>query len=438
MPIIATTSPTPELRTNPRRSVRARHRARAFGYVLKRCACADPARCGHSWYCRFRDQAKTDRWEAVGIDRRRALARLHEIECEVDAGTYQPIPARRAAGLPFADFWASVAAPILRSRHAANTFTAEAIKARVVAASFGTLSVAEVTRGHIADFLAAVRRRPTVGGTVSGRTANLYRSFLRTVFALAVDRGIRPDNPAATAPRFPEPQAARDRVPAAEIERVLAAVTPRFYAPIALLKWTGARRGEIAGLRWSWVRLPEGVIEVPGHARKVGIPVTLHLCARARALLDRLRAARGPALPTAADGFVFPDLAVRPEALTHAWLRARRQVGDPRKSGRPCRGQAVAPRKRASELPGAKLHGLRHAIGDALAAAGASPAVIRDALGHKNVATTLRYIAGRDGAAVRAAVLGVTNPGPQVRTDVATHVAGAPAPAGGAAQVAGA
>ena len=48
-------------------------------------------------------------------------------------------------------------------------------------------------------------------------------------------------------------------------------------------------------------------------------------------------------------------------------------------------------------------------MGEALAAQGAPPAVIQAALGHANIVSTLRYISGRDDAAVRAAVLAVTD-----------------------------
>ncbi|HEX7454976.1 MAG TPA: site-specific integrase [Gallionella sp.] len=138
---------------------------------------------------------------------------------------------------------------------------------------------------------------------------------------------------------------------------------------IRFIALTGARRGEVTGLRWQWVDLKSGLITLPPKAHKAGHktgkPRIIALPSEAQAII-----ARQP--EGAPDTRVFrPTKGDGPISLGKAWPALRAEAKLPAKLG---------------------LHGLRHSIGTHLAMAGASAVELMETLGHKTITTTLRYI----------------------------------------------
>lgn len=138
---------------------------------------------------------------------------------------------------------------------------------------------------------------------------------------------------------------------------------------IRFIALTGARRGEVTGLRWQWVNLKNGLITLPpkehkaGH--KTGKPRIIALPAEAQAIIAR-QPEGNP------DDRVFrPAKGSGPLSLGKAWPDLRAEAKLPANLG---------------------LHGLRHSIGTHLAMAGASSVELMETLGHKQITTTLRYI----------------------------------------------
>lgn len=144
-------------------------------------------------------------------------------------------------------------------------------------------------------------------------------------------------------------------------------------APVAdairVIALTGARKSEVAGLRWRNVDVKGGQIVLPptehksgkatGEDRIIGLP------AAAQAIIAR-QDAGGP------DDFVFK--AAKGDGvlnLSHPWRKVRK----------------------VALLPdGIGLHGLRHSLASHLAMAGAEAAEIMQAVGHRQMSTTARYI----------------------------------------------
>lgn len=147
----------------------------------------------------------------------------------------------------------------------------------------------------------------------------------------------------------------------------------RIRAPVAdairLIALTGARRGEIAGLRWSHVDLRRGVATLPPKShktgRKTGKPRIIGLPATAQALIARQPGGKPGA-------FVFaPASGNGPIALSAIWRKVRIEA----------------------KLPaGIGLHGLRHSLASHMAMGGAEAAQIMTALGHSQLATAQRYV----------------------------------------------
>lgn len=202
--------------------------------------------------------------------------------------------------------------------------------------------------------------------------ANRVLAVLSKMMTLAARWGLRSDaqgNPCRHVERFKENQ--RERYLSVEELARLGAVlaraetegteNPGAVGAIRLLMLTGARLGEVLGLRWEWVDLERGCIFLPDS--KTGRKV-IPLGGSALALLQaHPRAAGNP--------YVFPGLVFgKPLHDLHGpWRRIRTAAG----------------------LEGVRLHDLRHTWASMGAASGLSLPLIGAVLGHTEPSTTQRY-----------------------------------------------
>lgn len=138
---------------------------------------------------------------------------------------------------------------------------------------------------------------------------------------------------------------------------------------IRVIALTGARRGEIAGLRWRHVDLKKGVLVLPKAehkaGRRTGKPRIIGLPAAAQAIIARQPDGEPEEL-------VFrPAKGDKPADLTQVWGKIRAEA----------------------KLPaGLVLHSLRHSLATMMALQGAQAAEIMTALGHRQLSTSQRYI----------------------------------------------
>lgn len=204
--------------------------------------------------------------------------------------------------------------------------------------------------------------------------------FLGAIFAFAVQREIRPDNPVRGVKRFRSRSCDRFL---SESELTLlgqllsdaenAGANRYAIAAIRLLALTGCRKNEILSLRWKWVHLERGVLRLPDS--KTG-EKTVYLGASATELLKGLdRKEDSP--------YVFPSDRSDGHliALQGIWSDLRAKAG----------------------LDDVRLHDLRHSFASFAAAEGTSLLIIGKLLGHKNAATTARYAHLADDPLHRAA-----------------------------------
>jgi integrase len=146
-------------------------------------------------------------------------------------------------------------------------------------------------------------------------------------------------------------------------------IRPQVADAIRLIALTGCRRGEAASLRWSHVDLKEGKLEIPAHShktgRKTGEPRVINLPTAAQTVIAR-QPKGGP------HDYVFTPARGEGGAidLTHAWVRVRAEA----------------------KLPAIGLHGLRHSLASHMAMNAASASEIMTALGHRQMATSQKYI----------------------------------------------
>jgi len=195
-------------------------------------------------------------------------------------------------------------------------------------------------------------------------------TLLGTLFAFAVKRGLRADNPAhgiekppvRKMQRFLSEQEIR-RLAAALDAEATASGNPFPVAAIKLLLLTGCRRGEIMELRWKHVDFERGRESLRLPDSKTG-EKTVHLNAPALSVLNKLLRIKDNPFVVAGtrDGAAFGG-------LDKVWARVRK----------------------AAKLDGVRLHDLRHSFASVAAAGGASLPIIGAMLGHKHASTTSIY-----------------------------------------------
>ena len=247
---------------------------------------------------------------------------------------------------------------------------------RIILPAFGKRKVADITRADVAKFHHENRAAPY--------QANLTLAILSKMFSLAELWGLRPDgsNPCRHVEKFRERK--RERMLSAdELARLGDALarfdgSPYAVAAVKLLVFTGARLGEVLGLRWEWIDFERGEARLPDS--KSGAK-TLHLPPPALALLADL-----------------PRLEGNPHVIVgHKTGAAMVDLQTP--------WQAI---RGAAGLDDVRLHDLRQAFASVAVSSGMGLPIIGKILGHTQAATTARYahLASDPVKAAAAAVAG--------------------------------
>lgn len=195
-------------------------------------------------------------------------------------------------------------------------------------------------------------------------------SFLKRVFARAVDDGWIAENPwkGVTLPREPnEPPRflARD-----EADDILAAAPPDRRFRYLLLIATGARKSEALRVTWEGIDFDNATLRIRNASKGGGPRYPVRVVPLSGAVLGTLRARRGPA---------------KANVLEHEnnWPR------DLAKDVKAANVERAA--KRLPEIEHVRIHDMRHTFGSWLAQAGISLHRIRDLMGHASVTTTEQY-----------------------------------------------
>jgi len=231
---------------------------------------------------------------------------------------------------------------------------------RTLIPEFGRERLGDFTHAHVRSWHAKQTHRP--------RQANLDVAILRKALALAVDDGLIKENVAMGIQ--PHPERRRDRVPSDdELAAVLdaldaSAVRPQAALLIKLLVFTGCRTGEWRTAEWSWIDWEGRALRLPDAAAKTGRRIVA-LSSMAMALLaDAHRTSR----------FIIPDNSGEAPLASWSAIDAWQTV---------CR---------AAKIEDLHLHDLRHAFASRGAGLGASAILLRNALGHKSLQMTSRYV----------------------------------------------
>lgn len=255
----------------------------------------------------------------------------------------------------------------------------EGLQKRHIIPLLGKARLKELQRHHIQKFVndiaagktvADIRTKPRGRARVTGGQGSANRTFglLSSILSFAVERGLRPDNPALGVKQFKLRK--HDRyLSSEELEKLgqaLKAVEVEgasFFATAAIrfLALSGCRRSEALSLQWGWLDFEHNLAKLPDS--KTGQKILL-LGKDALLFLTTLRRVEGSPL-------VFPSATggTAPLSIQKVWSRVRKKAG----------------------LEDVRLHDLRHNFASAAVSSGQSLYIVGKLLGHSQLQTTQRY-----------------------------------------------
>ena len=318
------------------------------------------------------------RYGPLTAERARELARLALADVAA-GGDPQGGRAKARAEMTFAELCDLYSAEGCATKKPSTLVTDRGRIERHIKPLLGRKRVSEIGRADLERFLSDVAAGKTAAtektkargkAVVTGGkgTATRTLGLVGSIFGFAVARKLRRDNPAHGVKRFADRHCERFLSPAelGRLGTVLEAmegegVHPYGLAIIRLLAFTGARRSEIAALKWSEVDLERGALRL--ETSKTGQKV-LSLSPGAAAILAGL-------VPTGRSRFVFPASSGEGhyQGVAKVWATARVRAG----------------------LSDVRLHDLRHTFASFGAGGGFGLPVIGALLGHRHAATTARY-----------------------------------------------
>jgi integrase len=235
-----------------------------------------------------------------------------------------------------------------------------------------------ITRGDIERLQGDVRKGRAAAATGTRKAGSVVKggagvaaqcvALVSTILQFAVDRGLRPDNPARGVKKPPVRKMQRF-LSEAEFARLADALNdeeratgnPFTVGAIRILALTGCRHGEIATLRWRNVDLGRALLLLDDSKTR---EKAVYLSPPAVSILSELPHIEG-------NPFVFAGgQAGKPTgALNKVWVRVRERAG----------------------LADVRMHDLRHSYASVGAGASLGLPIIGRLLGHTQASTTARY-----------------------------------------------
>lgn len=276
---------------------------------------------------------------------RAARAALAQLLLEIQAGHHTPVERGTVAEL--LEGWITARGPDWPAGAADHT---RKVMTTHVTPTLGAIRADKLTTDDIDKLYTRLRHQGLAASTVKRIHGNLHAALARAVL-----KGKIPTNPATNADKPTVPRGRPKRTPDVKKVRLAVEDAPAWLAMvIRLAVVTGARRGELAPLRWDDIEdHPTGMV-VTIHQTKTdtykAIPLGLMTTAalrtwRATIIEQALAAGR----PDIADGWVFPSWSnrarrtgshVQPNSITQAWVDLRARHG----------------------LEGVRFHDLRHGM----------------------------------------------------------------------------
>ncbi|MGO9569861.1 MAG: tyrosine-type recombinase/integrase [Desulfomonilaceae bacterium] len=263
-----------------------------------------------------------------------------------------------------------------------KTQKSENLSATYLKKSMGKLSLLQITPEKVASY------RDKRLEHVSANSVRIELALLSNLFVIAQKEwsfhGL--DNPVRKVNRPKIPEGRCPVLSEEQIRRLLEecrkATTKLLYPFVLLALHTGCRSMELRGLRWSQVDLEGNFISLVGTETKThrarAIPLSLAAGDILRELAEDQKIKKVVDLSGQRVGLVFPARrdSSKPRDMHMSFDRALKRAG-------------------LNKLPGLgklRIHDLRHLCGTFLVMSGVDLETIRAILGHRDLATTQRYL----------------------------------------------
>ena len=326
--------------------------------------------------------------ETIRGTKREAEKRLAELVHNIDTGGYRRPPGKLTVGEYLKQWLADYASTGVRS------YTCQEYQNIVVnrlIPALGNHPLGQLQPSHLQSLYSRLLRkgRRDGKGGLSPKTVGNTHRIMSEALSHAVRWGLVGRNVALA---IDPPRSRKKEMEVLSAEKIHALLEAsrgtQYFAPIHLALFTGMRRSEVLGLRWSDVDLPLAAISVNR---------VLHVLKGGRVVFEEPKSARSrrniPLTPESAmvlrghrekqerdaamlghqvsdEDLVFAQADGRPmlpNSLTHAYLRIARRVG----------------------IHGVRLHDLRHTHASLMLKQGVHPKIVSERLGHANIAITL-------------------------------------------------
>jgi integrase len=337
------------------------------------------------------------RWRGGFATKKAAEHALHQALGRLDAGD-DPIP-EAVTVAAFFERWLEHLAAQDKPRPRVRAAYERLIRAHVLP-MIGGLELRKVRPAHCQSILDAYCEGR------AARTVAQLRAAMSSMFAYAVRGGLVSVN-SVRATKAPTPRPPQLVTPDAEQLRALieAAVGTTWEVPVLIAATTGARRGEVLGLRWRDVDLDRGRVGIVEAVQRIGgqliftppkTPRAVRQVPLPAFVVERLRRHKA-------------DQAARRLVLGAAW--ADFDLVSERGDGRPLDPDALSHGfvrlARAAGLDGVRLHDLRHGVATMLAKARTPAYVTSKVLGHSSPAFTASVYQHADDESVERALRGI-------------------------------
>lgn len=328
---------------------------------------------------------KRVRKSVYGATQAELLTNLKRVRRQVD--DHLPVPDERLTlGTYLTQWLESVQPPVIRPHTHLRYSTV--VRLHIVPA-LGKVKLVRLTPIDVERLLASKRK------TLAPRTVQEVRTILVTALNKAVRQGQLARNPAALAECPGAPHHEITPLTPAQARQFLDAVAGHRFGPLFLLAIaTGARQGELLGLKWDDIDFDAGYLHIRRALARVpsegGEGAVFQLTETKTA-----RSRRSVALPAFALQALREHRVHQLEerlAAGRNWAEAWAGLVFLTKAGQPLHGAVVTHSFQkvlaAAELPRARFHDLRHAAATFLLSQGASLKDVQEQLGHSTIAVT--------------------------------------------------
>lgn len=326
------------------------------------------------------DGKRKRKFVSVKGTKKLAEEKLRELLTSLDKGI--PLDTSKATVREFLEQWLSIYVETNTSPRTVEGYR-EKIRSYIIP-RIGTIPIAKLTPQHVQSIYAEMLDKG-----LSARTALHAHRVLREALGHGMKWGLLVRNVCDSVDP-PRPQRKEmTALDAPDIQRFLNAASASPYGPFFFLAlYTGMRRSELLGLKWSAVDLTTKAISVTATLQRIpgqGLQVMQPKTSRSRRLVS---------LPPEAAALLGGLKVKQREAhqdLSMEWSESSYVFSHP--DGRPMYPNTVslafAKIIKKAGLPHVRLHDLRHTHATIMLKQGVDPKTIADRLGHASVVITL-------------------------------------------------